>query len=117
VWSWWRPGSIHRAAWPTAVELLTAIGGARDLEAERLYADVTDALGAIRRERALQKQPFKVPIRRATVAWEATRLEGLRRVEADLKRAANVDVLDFGAGEALAVQVEFDGNVPTGVAP
>ena len=29
VWSWWRPGSVHRAAWPTAEEVVAPIGGAR----------------------------------------------------------------------------------------
>jgi valyl-tRNA synthetase len=74
VWSWWRPGSIHQAAWPTSAELLAAAGGARDDDAERLYEDTVEALGAIRRERSLQKQPFKVPIRRATVGWDRDRL-------------------------------------------
>ena len=27
VWSWWQPGSIHRAPWPTADEVVEPIGG------------------------------------------------------------------------------------------
>jgi valyl-tRNA synthetase len=27
VWSWWRPGSIHRATWPTHQEVVEPIGG------------------------------------------------------------------------------------------
>ena len=114
VWSWWRPGSIHRAPWPASAELLVLVGGSRDAEAERLYEDVTEALGAIRRERSLQKQPFKVPIKKAIVAWDAGRVASLRRVEADLRRAANVEALEYGGGEALAVEVEF-GDATTGV--
>ena len=114
VWSWWRPGSVHRAPWPRSSELLAIVGGSRDTEAERLYEHVTEALGAIRRERSLQKQPFKVPITRATVAWDADRVASLRRVEADLRRAANVQALEYGGGEALAVEVEF-GDATTGV--
>ena len=116
VWSWWRPGSIHRAAWPTSAELLANIGGKRDEEAERLYGDLAETLGAIRRERSLQKQPFKVPIRRATVAWEPARIAGLKGAEADLKRAANVEVLEYDDADSLTVQVEFDGGAPTEVA-
>jgi valyl-tRNA synthetase len=114
VWSWWRPGSVHRAPWPRSSELLAIVGGSRDADAERLYEDVTEALGAIRRERSLQKQPFKVPIKRATVAWDADRVASLRRAEADLRRAANVETLEYGGGEALAVEVEF-GDATTGV--
>ena len=28
VWSWWRPGSVHHAPWPTADEVVAPIGGA-----------------------------------------------------------------------------------------
>ena len=107
VWSWWRPGSIHRAAWPTSGEILGLIGGSPDMAAERLYADVTEALAAIRRERSLQKQAFKVPIARATISWAAERVNGLKRAEGDLKRAANVAVLEYGDSEALSVSVVF----------
>ena len=113
VWSWWRPGSIHRAAWPTSAELLALIGGASDAEAERLYDAVTEALGAIRRERSLQKQPFKVPISSATLSWQAERIAGLKGVEADLKRAANVSSLQYGNSDALVVQVTF-ADAPSG---
>jgi valyl-tRNA synthetase len=27
VWSWWQQGSVHRAAWPDASELVAAVGG------------------------------------------------------------------------------------------
>jgi valyl-tRNA synthetase len=111
VWSWWRPGSIHRAAWPTSAELLGLIGGSREAEAERLHADVTDALAAIRRERSLQKQAFKVPMARATIRWDAARIASLRRVEGDLKRAANVSTLDYADSDTLAVEATFgDGS-------
>ncbi|MEO6213885.1 MAG: class I tRNA ligase family protein, partial [Vicinamibacterales bacterium] len=108
VWSWWRPGSIHRAAWPVSSELLALIGGSRDQAAERAYDDVTEALAAIRRERSLQKQGFKVRMRRAKVGWTADRLARLGGSENDLKRAANIDVIEFVEHETLSVEAEFE---------
>jgi valyl-tRNA synthetase len=108
VWSWWRPGSIHRASWPESGELLALIGGSRDEDAERVYDDVSEALAAIRRERSVQKQGFKVPISRASVAWTPDRIARLRIAENDLKRAANIDVLEFGDSETLAVEAQFE---------
>jgi valyl-tRNA synthetase len=116
VWSWWRPGSIHRASWPTPGDLLGLIGGARDEAAEQVYDDVTEALAAIRRERSLQKQPFKARIVRATIGWSPDRLERLRLCADDIKRAANADLLDFTSQETLTVQAVFEspsaGEVP-----
>ena len=108
VWSWWQPGSIHRASWPTPAELLKLIGGARDEEAERVYQDVTETLAAIRRERSVQKQGFKVRITRAQVGWTAERIARLKIAEDDLKRAANVDRIDFTDRETLSVEALFD---------
>ncbi|CAN5737731.1 valine--tRNA ligase [soil metagenome] len=108
VWSWWRAGAIHRATWPDADGLLALIGGARDEEAERVYDDVSEALAAIRRERSVQKQGFKVPIVHARLAWTADRIARIRVAEADVKRAANVDVLEFGESDSLTVEARFE---------
>ncbi|MEO5896707.1 MAG: valine--tRNA ligase [Vicinamibacterales bacterium] len=108
VWSWWRAGSIHRAVWPDSDGLLALIGGARDEEAERVYDDVSEALAAIRRERSVQKQGFKVPIANARLAWTADRIARIRVAEADLKRAANVDILEFGESDSLTVEARFE---------
>jgi len=108
VWSWWRPGSIHRAPWPAPAELLSLIGGARDADAERVYDDVTEALAAIRRERSIQKQGFKVRITRARVGWTSDHLGRLQIAADDLKRAANVDLLEFVEQESLRVDAVFE---------
>ncbi|MBA3295641.1 MAG: class I tRNA ligase family protein, partial [Acidobacteria bacterium] len=107
VWSWWRPGSIHLASWPASRELLALIGGARDEAAERVYDDVIECLAAIRRERSLQKQGFRVPIVHARIGWDAERIARLRQADNDVKRAANVDNLEFVEQDGLTVQAEF----------
>ncbi|HXG55884.1 MAG TPA: valine--tRNA ligase [Vicinamibacterales bacterium] len=107
VWSWWRPGSIHLASWPTSSEVLALIGGARDEAAEAVYDDVIEALAAIRRERSLQKQGFKARIAHAKIGWGAERIARVRLAEADLKRAANIDELEFVEHESLFVEATF----------
>ena len=55
VWSWWREGSIHRAAWPSVDELVAGEGG--DPEVYEVAADV---LSAVRKEKALAKVSLRV---------------------------------------------------------
>ena len=76
-------------------------------QAERLYTDVTDVLGGIRRERALQKQPFRIAISRARISAPERLVAAVRRAELDIRRAANIEVLDLQHGEALHVELEF----------
>ncbi len=108
VWSWWQSGSIHRATWPDPAELLSLIGGARDEDAERVYDDCAEALAAIRRERSIQKQGFKVRITQAKVGWTGEHIARVKRCEEDLKRAANVDVLEFVEQDNLSVDAVFE---------
>jgi valyl-tRNA synthetase len=76
VWSWWRPGSIHRAAWPTAEEVVAPIGGAE-----------------VRRIKALAKKPVKAVIERAVLPRA---FEPLAPAVHDLKAAAHIRELSFG---------------------
>src|SRR5687768_4679873 len=44
VWSWWRPGSVHRATWPTAEEVLLPIGSGPDDRAMAVREATQNAL-------------------------------------------------------------------------
>ena len=74
VWSWWRDGSIHRSSWPTANEVLAALGGAADAEGLAALTQASDVTALIRRERSLRKVAFGVPVRSLRVP-EAARDE------------------------------------------
>jgi valyl-tRNA synthetase len=92
VWSWWRPGSVHNARWPTAEEVVASIGGP-DAEAVQIFAQTRAALGEIRRIKALEKKPVKAVIDRAVLP---RRFESLMPAAEDFKAAAHIRELAFG---------------------
>jgi valyl-tRNA synthetase len=101
VWSWWRPGSVHRASWPTPEEVLAPIGG-HDESAVQVALQAERALADVHRIKAVLKKPMKAVIARAILP------EGfapLRPAARDFMAAAHVRELQFGdVGE---VQLDF----------
>jgi valyl-tRNA synthetase len=84
VWSWWQPGSIHRATWPQAGELGDVAGDVATLDA------VASALIGIRGA----KSQAKVSMRHELAAVEFTgpeaTLAAIRLAEQDLLRAGRI---------------------------
>jgi valyl-tRNA synthetase len=91
VWSWWQPGSIHRAGWPTPQEVVAPIGG-DDLDAVTVFQHTQSALSEVRRIKALLKKPVKAKIERAVLPGE---FEGLRPAERDFRAATHIHALGF----------------------
>jgi valyl-tRNA synthetase len=100
VWSWWREGSVHRAAWPTPEELGVAEGADPGV-----YAVAAEVLTAIRKEKALAKVSLRVPAERVTVRDTDERLARLALAEVDVREAGNVLRLVTEGAEAAAVDV------------
>ena len=91
VWSWWRPGSIHKAAWPTSEEVVAPIGGA-DAAAVTVFLQCQLALADIRRIKAVAKKPAKAVIDRAVLP---AALESLRPAARDFQAATRIRELVF----------------------
>jgi len=91
VWSWWRPGSIHHARWPTADEVVEPIGGA-DVAAMTVFTQSQAALAEVRRIKAMAKKPVKAVIERAVLPAAFAALEPSAR---DFKAAAHIRELSF----------------------
>lgn len=91
VWSWWRPGSIHRARWPTSDEIVAPIGGA-DAAAVNVFLQSQLALAEIRRIKALAKKPVKAVIARAVLP---AAFEPLNPATRDFQAAAHIRELIF----------------------
>jgi valyl-tRNA synthetase len=107
VWSWWREGSIHRAAWPTPDELAVADGA--DPEVFEVAADV---LTAVRKEKALAKVSLKVPAEQVVVADTAERLARLTLAEADVREAGRIAVLETRVADEPSIQVVLGAPEP-----
>ncbi|MDC4232812.1 valine--tRNA ligase [Actinomyces sp. B33] len=82
VWSWYRPGSVHLAAWPT-VEALDEAGGQREV-----LAAASGALIALRRVKSEAKVSPRTPFLSVTVEAPESHLDALATVVADLEAAS-----------------------------
>ena len=101
VWSWWRPGSVHSAPWPTPNEVLHRVEPGGE-EALRFAADV---LGAIRRKKSEEQRGMKTPVARAVVRAPVDALAMLPAVETDLRAAGLIQELETAVADALHVEV------------
>ncbi|MGZ4722570.1 class I tRNA ligase family protein, partial [Oryzihumus sp.] len=85
VWSWWREGSVHRAAWPTTVELAAGHGG----DAELLGA-VGAALAGVRKTKSEAKVGMRAEVAAVVLAGPAAWIERVRVAEADLRATGRI---------------------------
>jgi valyl-tRNA synthetase len=109
VWSWWQPGSVHRAAWPTPDEVVAPLGG-EDVAALEVMTATVAALSEVRRLKAIEKRAVKAVIEHATLPDKWQRL---LEAAPDFQAAAHVRALRFGAVEA-ATLVFQEGAPPAG---
>ncbi|MFJ5696499.1 valine--tRNA ligase [Arthrobacter sp. NPDC093139] len=109
VWSWWRTGSVHRAAWPAAVQI--ADGDTA------MLGTVGVALSGIRKAKSEAKVKQRTEVLTATITATAPLVAQLRAGLNDLKAAANAQeiTLETGEGELTVsdvVLVPAEENAP-----
>ena len=101
VWSWWKSGSVHHAAWPSASELPTGGDAA-------LLADVSTALIGIRGVKSNAKVSMKTELTAALVAGPDATIERLRGAEADLRAVGRITTpITWQGAEALMVTAQL----------
>ena len=108
VWSWWRAGSIHHAAWPTCEEALAPC--APSTEDDRAVAALdfaTAVLGAIRKKKSEEQRPLKTQVSRAVIRAPEPQLALLAEVERDLRAAGLIQQIDTVVAETLQVDVDL----------
>jgi valyl-tRNA synthetase len=116
VWSWWQEGSIHLAGWPTAEELVAALGetqadarsdgSAQTLEDDAL-AIAADVLKEVRKAKSEARRPMRAPVERVVVHDSAERLAALELGSSDLLQAGSIESLEPVVAEEFAVEVEL----------
>jgi valyl-tRNA synthetase len=99
VWSWWRAGSVHRAAWPAPDEL--PAGGDPDV-----LAAATEILGQVRRAKSAAKASMRAEVARAVVT--GADLDTVRPAAADLRAAGNIADLVLTPGPESGLRVVAD---------
>ena len=102
VWSWWQEGSVHRAAWPSADEVL-AMAGDGD---RAVVADTAIALSLVRKAKSEAKASMKAEVSRAVVSGPEASMARLKAIAGDLKATGAIAELTFTpSGDAISVDV------------
>jgi valyl-tRNA synthetase len=105
VWSWWQPGSVHRAAWPEVAELGRATPAA---PSDGEVLDVASwVLSEVRKAKTSAKRSLRVPVARTRVLDVGHRLAALARAEADVREAGRIAELVTEEATTPAVEVDL----------
>lgn len=101
VWSWWRSGSVHRAAWPSVLEVTDGD--------TTMLATVGTALSGIRKAKSEAKVKQRTEVLSATITASEALTAQLRAGLGDLKAASNARELTLEAanGELTVSAVEL----------
>ncbi|WP_432923947.1 valine--tRNA ligase [Microbispora sp. CA-135349] len=93
VWSWWREGSVHRAAWPSAGDLPEArLGDPAVLDA------AAEVLRRVRRAKSEARLSMRAEVSRLIVSGDQADL--VRLAQDDLCAAGNVEEFVLEPGDA-----------------
>lgn len=114
VWSWWREGSVHRAAWPDAAPLRSAAGSAD----AGVVAAAGSALAALRKVKSEAKVSMRTEIAAVTLSVPAALRAGVEVALDDVRSAGRVTgTLDLVDGDAETVVASNAELVPPTPAP
>lgn len=101
VWSWWRSGSVHAAAWPGLQTELPGIAAAAEHGDVDVLTTVTRAISRIRKAKSDAKVKQRTEVVNATITATEDRIAELQAGLDDLRAAGNVSSLQLEHGEAV----------------
>jgi valyl-tRNA synthetase len=91
VWSWWRQGSIHLAAWPSPSELADFAVASSDAP----LTAASQVIAAVRRAKSEARLSQRAEAAQVAVTAAAESLAALRQVEGDLRAAGRITSLQL----------------------
>ena len=103
VWSWWRPGSVHRANWPRSEEFKSAVTGSDPA----ILTVAAAVLADVRKAKSTQKVSLRTEVTRLVVTEGPRELSLLRAAEADLRAAGVVTELELREATERSITVEL----------
>ena len=105
VWSWWKPGSIHRSTWPQSAPLRAA---ADPRPPAGLLGAAGEILSLIRKAKTAAQVSMRAPVVRVTVKADRAKLDLVQMSEADIRNAGVVEAaLDLVEAEEFSVHAEL----------
>jgi valyl-tRNA synthetase len=109
VWSWWQQGSVHRAPWPHAAELVGPHAPAAEQATREDHAlDVAaDVLREVRKAKSQARRPMRAPVTSILVRDSAERLSALELGAGDLCQAGSIERIETAEAEEFSVEVEL----------
>jgi valyl-tRNA synthetase len=111
VWSWWQPGSIHRASWPDGAELTAELdhagGGHPGADQDVALAVAAEVLSEVRKAKSQAQRPMRAPVARVRVRDTPERLRALAFGLGDLLAAGAIEHVEPIEADEFAVEVEL----------
>ena len=107
VWSWWKDGSVHRAAWPDAGEPGGGAGGD-----PLVLETASEVLRAVRKAKSEAKVSQRAAVDLVVVRDTAARLAALRAAASDVRDAGSVAELRLEESDTASVVVTLAETPP-----
>jgi len=104
VWGWWRDGTVHRATWPTADEVLAGAGPSAS-EADALIDPVGEVLAHVRRAKTEAKLSQRAEVERVLVEAPLAVHDAIRAASDDLRDVGSIGTIDLVDGERIRCDV------------
>jgi valyl-tRNA synthetase len=109
VWSWWQPGSIHRAPWPDVGELRGELAyeseGSTPAEEDKALTVAAEVLSEVRKAKSEARRPMRAPVSRVLVHDTSVRLAALQLGLGDLLAAGAIERIEPVESDEFAVEV------------